>query len=81
MDNLVSTEAIDPVKKQWFDSLGYKFITAEAVKSGAELGICKRMAMYMLADLKEKNIINKLQQGEYEKEHKRNSYFIAVLII
>ena len=67
MDNLVSTEAIDPVKKQWFDSLGNKFITAEAVNAGAELGICKRMVMYMLADLREKNVINKLQQGEYEK--------------
>ena len=70
MDTLVSTEATDPVKKQWFDSLDNKFITAEAVKSGAELGICKRMVMYMLADLKEKNIINKLQQGEYEKVQK-----------
>ena len=70
MEDLVSTEAIDPVKKQWFDSLDNKFITAEAVKSGAELGICKRMVMYMLADLKEKNIINKLQQGEYEKVQK-----------
>ena len=67
MDDLVSTEAIDPVKKQWFDSLGNKFITAEAVKAGAELGICKRMVMYMLANLREKDVINKLQQGEYEK--------------
>ena len=70
MDNLVSTEAIDPVKKQWFDSLGNKFITAEAVKAGAELGICKRLVMYMLAKLKEKNVINKLHQGEYEKVQK-----------
>ena len=70
MDNLVSTEAIDPVKKQWFDSLGNKFITDEAVKAGAELGICKRLVMYMLAKLKEKNVINKLQQGEYEKVQK-----------
>ncbi len=70
MDDLVSTEAIDPVKKQWFDSLGNKFITAEAVKAGAELGICKRMVMYMLANLREKDVINKLQQGEYEKVQK-----------
>lgn len=67
MDNLVSTDAIDPVKKQWFASLDNKFVTAEAVNAGAELGICKRMVMYMLADLREKNVINKLQQGEYEK--------------
>ena len=70
MDALVTTEAVDPVKKQWFDSLGNRFITAEAVKAGAELGICKRMVMYMLADLREKNVINKLQQGEYEKVQK-----------
>jgi len=70
MDALVSTEAIDPVKKQWFDSLDNRFITAEAVKAGAELGICKRMVMYMLANLREKDIINKLQQGEYEKVQK-----------
>ena len=70
MDALVTTEAVDPVKKQWFDSLGNRFITAEAVKAGAELGICKRMVMYMLANLREKDIINKLQQGEYEKVQK-----------
>lgn len=39
MDDLVSTEATDPVKKQVLDSLGNKFVTAEAVKAGADFGL------------------------------------------
>ena len=33
------TEATDPVKKQVLDSLGNKFVTAEAVKAGADFGL------------------------------------------
>ena len=39
MDDLVLTEATDPVKKQVLDSLGNKFVTAEAVKAGADFGL------------------------------------------
>lgn len=70
MDNLVSTEAIDPVKKQIFDSLGNTFVTAEAIKAGAEFGMCKRLVMYMLADFRKRNLINKTKQGNYEKVQK-----------
>ncbi len=67
MDDLVSTEAIDPVKKQILDSLGNKFITAEAVKAGADFGFAKRTIMYMLKDFCQRNLISKDKQGYYEK--------------
>ena len=67
MDDIVSTETIDPVKKQWFDSLGNKFITAEAVKAGADFGFAKRTVMYMLKDFCQRNLISKDKQGNYEK--------------
>ena len=67
MDNLVSTEAINPVKKQWFESLDNKFITAEAVKAGADFGFAKRTVMYMLKDFCQRNRIIKDKQGNYER--------------
>lgn len=70
MDNLVSTEAIDPVKKQILDSLDNKFITADAVKAGADFGFAKRTVMYMLKDFCQRNLISKDKQGNYEKVQK-----------
>ena len=67
MEDLVSTEAIDPVKKQVLDSLGNKFVTAEAVKAGADFGFAKRTVMYMLKDFSQRNFIIKDKQGNYEK--------------
>ena len=63
MDDLVSTEAIDPVKKQILDSLGNKFVTAEIVKAGADFGFAKRTVMYMLKDFCQRNLIIKDKQG------------------
>lgn len=70
MDALVSTEATDPVKKQVLDSLGNKFITAEAVKAGADFGFARRTVMYMLKDFCQRNFIIKDKQGNYEKVQK-----------
>ena len=57
MDDLVLTEATDPVKKQVLDSLGNKFVTAEAVKAGADFGFARRTVMYMLKDFCQRNFI------------------------
>ena len=70
MDNLVSTEAIDPVKKQILDSLNKTFVTADAVKAGADFGFAKRTVMYMLKDFCQRNLISKDKQGNYEKVQK-----------
>lgn len=70
MDDLVSTEATDPVKKQVLDSLGNKFVTAEAVKAGADFGFARRTVMYMLKDFCQRNFIIKDKQGNYEKVQK-----------
>lgn len=67
MDDLVLTEATDPVKKQVLDSLGNKFVTAEAVKAGADFGFARRTVMYMLKDFCQRNFIIKDKQGNYEK--------------
>lgn len=70
MDDLVLTEATDPVKKQVLDSLGNKFVTAEAVKAGADYGFARRTVMYMLKDFCQRNFIIKDKQGNYEKVQK-----------
>ena len=70
MDDLVLTEATDPVKKQVLDSLGNKFVTAEAVKAGADFGFARRTVMYMLKDFCQRNFIIKDKQGNYEKVQK-----------
>ncbi len=70
MNDLVSTEATDPVKKQVLDSLGNKFLTAEAVKAGADFGFARRTVMYMLKDFCQRNFIIKDKQGNYEKVQK-----------
>ena len=70
MDDLVLTEATDPVKKQGLDSLGNKFVTAEAVKAGADFGVARRTVMYMLKDFCQKNFIIKDKEGNYEKVEK-----------
>ena len=52
------------------DSLGNKFVTAEAVKAGADFGFARRTVMYMLKDFCQRNFIIKDKQGNYEKVQK-----------
>lgn len=64
---LVTNDAIEPVKKQWLDLMGSPFTTSDAIRAGEELGMSKRSVMYMLADFHAKGILNRTRKGEYEK--------------
>ena len=70
MDDLVLTEATDPVKKQVLDSLGNKFVTAEAVKAGADFGLQDVLSCICSKDFCQRNFIIKDKQGNYEKVQK-----------
>lgn len=73
MDDLVLTEATDPVKKQVLDSLGNKFVTAEAVKAGADFGFARRTVMYMLKDFCQRTLSSKTSKAIMRKFRSRTT--------
>lgn len=63
----IQTETMPPLKKAFLDLVQPDFTTADAIKAGAEIGICESTAKKDLTKMCEERILQKTAHGVYKK--------------
>ena len=63
----IQTETMPPLKKAFLDLVQPDFTTADAIKAGAEIGICESTVKKDLTKMCEEQILQKTAHGVYKK--------------
>jgi len=63
----IQTETMPPLKKAFLDLVQIDFTTADAIKAGAEIGVCESTVKKDLARMCEERILQKTAHGVYKK--------------
>lgn len=63
----IQTETMPPLKKAFLDLVQPDFTTADAIKAGAEIGICESTVKKDLTKMCEERILQKTAHGVYKK--------------
>ena len=63
----IQTDSMPPLKKAFLDLVHPDFTTADAIKAGAEIGICESTVKKDLAKMCEEQILQKTAHGVYKK--------------
>ena len=63
----IQKETMPPLKKAFLDLVQPDFTTADAIKAGAEIGICESTVKKDLAKMCEEQILQKTAHGVYKK--------------
>jgi hypothetical protein len=63
----IQTDSMSPLKKAFLDLVHPDFTTADAIKAGAEIGICESTVKKDLAKMCEEQILQKTAHGVYKK--------------
>lgn len=63
----IQTDSMPPLKKAFLDLVQPDFTTADAIKAGAEIGICESTVKKDLAKMCEEQILQKTAHGIYKK--------------
>ena len=63
----IQTETMPPLKKAFLDLVQTDFTTADAIKAGAEIGVCESTVKKDLARMCEERILQKTAHGVYKK--------------
>ena len=63
----IQTDSMPPLKKAFLDLVQPDFTTADAIKAGAEIGICESTVKKDLAKMCEEQILQKTAHGVYKK--------------
>lgn len=63
----IRTETMPPLKKAFLDLVQIDFTTADAIKAGAEIGVCESTVKKDLARMCEERILQKTAHGVYKK--------------
>ena len=63
----IQTDSMPPLKKAFLDLVQPDFTTADAIKAGAEIGICESTVKKDLTKMCEERILQKTAHGVYKK--------------